>query len=569
MDLHDEIDRAFVDAARGLGADCDSAALERPRDPAHGDVATGLAMRVAKGAGLKPPEVARKLASAASGLGFVESADVAGPGFVNVTLTKEARCAVVAQALAQGDRFGSSAGGGDEVLLEFVSANPTGPLHVGHGRAAAVGDSLARILRFAGGEVTTEYYLNDRGLQADILAASLWLRVLQLRGGLEGELPQGVYEGGYLADVAERFESEHPKFQGGPVDLGGLPDGPDETAAEVVRRVAAAFGSGGLAAVRDFALGSMADMIRSELADFSVSHDSWRSEREIADGGGVRAAIEKLTGLGCTYERDGALWFRASAHGDEKDWVLVRGNGETTYFASDVAYHLDKARRCKGTMVLLVGADHHGYVPRLRAMLSACGEDPKRLEAAFVQFVSLKDSGGRVKMSTRGGRYHLLRDLVDAIGASAARLFFVLSKPDAQMDFDVDRASSASADNPVHYLRYAHARSCGLLAKWGGDAGSLSVTDPDAIGGPEARELMAGLRWMAPTVRTSARELSPHRVAHWLISLSSAMHGFYDRNPVLKESGAARDSRLALVAATRVALANGLGLLGVDAPTRM
>ncbi len=545
--------------------------IERPRDPSRGDVASGLAMRLSKVLKDRPREVAGRLAEIALERKEVESAEVAGPGFVNIRLAPEARCGILGEAIRLGEGFGSSDGLdiAGPVLLEYVSANPTGPLHVGHGRGAAIGDSLARILRFVGCEVRTEYYLNDRGLQTDILAASLWLRVLMERGEIEGGMPEGTYSGDYLVPVARDLAAAMSGIAGGAAAIEGLPDDAETCGAELANRAKAALGDG-FERVRRFAVDAMAARIKGELDAFGVGFDSWRSEQDLFDEGGIEGALGELEKKGRVYEKDGAKWFRASAFGDEKDWVVVRSNGELTYFAADIAYHLEKARRGPGLVCDLLGADHHGYVPRLRAALAAFGEDPDRLEAGIIQLVSLANAGDRVRMSKRSGDFVTLGELVGAVGASAARLYFVMSRADVPMTFDVAKALATGPENPVHYMQYAHARSCTLLEKWGGDVGSLAGgVVPAALADADSLAVLTELIWFGETVRTAARERAPHRVAHWLVAMASALHGFYDRVQVLGGAEEGLESRLAVVAATRQALANGMGLLGVDAPNKM
>lgn len=572
LDLVDNLRIRIGLGAVSMGApEAPPGLVERPRDPSRGDVASGLAMRLSKVLKDRPREVAERLAGIALELKEVETAEVAGPGFVNIRLTPEARCGVLAEALGLGERFGSANAFQERepVLLEFVSANPTGPLHVGHGRGAAFGDSLARILRFVGFDVRTEYYLNDRGLQTDILAASLWLRVLMERGEAAGGMPGGTYSGDYLVPVARDLAAAMPDVPGGAAVLEGLPDDPDRCGAEVAARAKEALGDS-FERVRRFAVDAMTGQIKGELEAFGVGFDSWRSEQDLFDEGGIEAALAELEGKGHVYDRDGAKWFRASGFGDEKDWVVVRSNGELTYFAADIAYHLEKARRGPGVVCDLLGADHHGYVPRLRASLAAFGEDPGRLEAGIIQLVSLVNAGDRVRMSKRSGDFVTLGELVGAVGASAARLYFVMSRADVPMSFDVGKALATGPENPVHYMQYAHARSCTLLEKWGGDAGALAGgVDPAALGDGDSLAVMTELLWFGETVRTAARERAPHRVAHWLVAMASALHGFYDRVPVLGGPKEGLGSRLALVAATRQALANGMGLLGVEAPNKM
>lgn len=566
QDLNSQLSELLQQAAVELGCAAAGAVLERPRDPTHGDYACSLALRLAKPLGRPPRDIAAELATAVSAHAAVATTTVAGPGFVNIELTAAASAAIVTEVLAAGDNFGQQEANGEHCLLEFVSANPTGPLHIGHGRAAAHGDSLARILRYCGTTVATEYYLNDRGLQIDVLAASLWLRVLQERGELVATpWPSGAYAGDYLVEVAKDYLADAPA--GAPVDLASLPATADESAVALVRCVTAALAAADFAAVRHHAVTALTARIKAELASCNVTFDRWQSEQELADSGAIAAGLADFAQRGLTYKQDEAVWFRSSAYGDEKDRVIVRSNGAQTYFAADIAYHLDKCQRCPGILYMLLGADHHGYVARLRAILAAVDLDPARIEVGMLQLVSLVNAGDRIKMSTRAGQYFLLADLVKAIGADAVRLGFVLSKIDVALEFDVARAAATTPDNPVYYLQYAHARSCTLLARWGGDCASLIVT-PAALGA-EAREVLTELRWFVPTLQTAARERAPHRIAHWLIALASALHSYYDKVPVLGGDDAGRPSRLAVVAATRTALAVGLRLLGVAAPTKM
>ncbi|MBF2735814.1 MAG: arginine--tRNA ligase [Betaproteobacteria bacterium AqS2] len=563
------LEESLAAAVRGQGADPGAGLLERPKDAGRGDYATGAALRLAKTLKQNPRAIAEELAETLAAHEDVEAAEVAGPGFVNLRLTPAARCAVVDAALAAGDSFGTQEASGRKVLLEFVSSNPTGPLHVGHGRAAALGDSLARILRAAGDQVATEYYLNDRGLQTDVLAASLWLRAVPGLQGEEKPLPAGAYQGDYMKEVAAAWRRRHPG--------GTLPEPPwlefawpdDREAGARLAEIARRELGEDFEALRKYAVEALGAMIETELRGFNVAFDRWFSERELATSGAIEAAIKKLEEGGHVYEKDGAKWFRSAAFGDDKDRVLVRANGELTYFAADVAYHADKAGRGADLLLALFGADHHGYVPRLRAAFEALGHDPAKLEFDIIQFVALVNAGDRIKMSTRAGSFALLADLIAAIGPDAARLHYVLARGDVHMDFDVGRAASRSNDNPVHYIQYAHARGCSLLAKWGGRVEELPAADPAHLGDERAAKVLAELNWYEPTLRQAARQREPHRVAHWLIALAGALHGYYDHVPVLGGDEAGLPARLALVAATRQALACGLALLGAGAPTKM
>ena len=587
-DIFARLEQLLAAALADLGAPADAAQLERPATAAHGDYATGAALRLAKQLKRPPRAIAEELAAALAADEMVAAAEVAGPGFVNLRLAPAARTAVVGQALQAGDAFGAQPPSGRKVLLEFVSSNPTGPLHIGHGRAAALGDSLARIMRHAGDEVHAEYYLNDRGLQTDVLAASLWLRVVMLdydsgrimpseanQGAHLADdavltMPPGAYQGTYLDDVAGAWRREHaetelptPNWK----ELAALEPG-REAGAQLAAAAQAALGKQ-IGPLRDYAIASMRKHIEAELKAFSVTYDEWRSERELDASGAIADAVEMLKKAGHTYEQDGALWFRASELGDEKDRVLVRANGELTYFAADVAYHMDKAERCDGLLLSLFGADHHGYVPRLRAAWTALGEEPKRLEFGIIQFVALVNAGERVRMSTRAGEFVLLSDLIKAVGADAARLYYVLAKGEVSMDFDLKRATTHSKENPIYYLQYAHVRSCSLLEKWGGKKSAYVATKPEHLADEHAQRVLAELNWFAPALRQAARQREPHRIAHWLIALASVLHGYYDHVPVLGGDQEGLPARLALVAATRQALANGLALLGIQAPTKM
>ena len=569
-DVFARLERLLGSALAGLGAPAETAQLERPATAAHGDYATGAALRLAKQLKRPPRAIAEELAAALAADELVAAADVAGPGFVNLRLTPAARTAVVGQALQAGEDFGAQPPSGRKVLLEFVSSNPTGPLHIGHGRAAALGDSLARIMRRAGDEVHAEYYLNDRGLQTDALAASLWLRVAMLADDAERTMPPGAYQGEYLDEVAAAWRNEHAEAELPTPDwetLGAIEKG-REAGAKLAAAAAAAL-SEQLGPLRDYAVAAMRARIAAELEAFGVTYGEWRSERELDASGAIAAAVDMLKKAGHTYEQDGALWFRVSAFGDDKDRVLVRANGELTYFAADVAYHKDKAARCDGLLLSLFGADHHGYLPRLRAAWAALGEEPARLEFGIIQFVALANAGERVRMSTRAGEFVLLGDLIEVAGVDAARLHYVLAKGDVHMDFDLKRATARSNDNPVYYLQYAHARGCSLLAKWGGDAATLAAPAPEHLADEHALRVLAELNWFAPALRQAAKQREPHRIAHWLIALAAALHGYYDHVPVLGGDEEGLPARLALVAATRQALAGGLALLGVSAPTKM
>jgi len=556
------------------------AAVERARDEAHGDFATNAALALAKAAGLRPRELAERIVEALPASGHVASVEIAGPGFVNFRLRPEAWLEAVREALAAGEAWGRSAtGGGRRVQVEFVSANPTGPLHVGHGRGAAYGDAVARLLEATGWSVEREYYVNDAGRQMDILAVSVWLRYLELCGEPVA-FPAKGYQGDYVYDIAadlHRADGEAHRRPWPEVAAGLPPDGEGEAGERhmdaLIGRARGLLGPEAWARVHRLGLEVMLGLIRRDLEAFRVRYDRWFSERSLVEGGAVGRAIERLRAAGHAYEKDGALWFRASAFGDEKDRVLVRENGQPTYFASDVAYHLDKIERGFERLIDVWGADHHGYVPRLRAALAALGHDPDRLEVRLVQFAVLYRGGKKVQMSTRSGEFVTLRELREEVGTDAARFFYVLRSAEQHLDFDLDLAKSQTADNPVYYVQYAHARVCSVmrqLAERGLEHDrARGLAALNRLAEPQELRLVRTLARWPEVVEGAAAARAPHQLAHYLRELANDFHVCYSAVPFLVEEPALRDARLALILAVRQTIANGLGLLGVSAPERM
>ena len=524
-------------------------AVEIPRVEEHGDFSTNAALQLAKPLLRKPREVAGELVGAirqADDRGWFRELTVAGPGFINIVLSDEAWREVLATALEKGRRFGSSdLGRGDKVLLEFVSANPTGPLHVGHGRGAAVGDALAKLFSFTGYDVITEYYVNDVGNQMDNLGRSLFARYLQACGK-EAPLPEDGYRGEYLAELARDYRAE----------VGDrYADAPAEEALPMFRRVAC-----------DRILAG----IRKDLEAFNVRIDNWFREESLHGAGAVAGAVSDLRARGQLYEADGAVYFRSESHGDEKDRVLVRSDGRTTYFASDVAYHRDKYRRTFARIIDIWGADHHGYAPRLAAALQGLGEDPGRLEILLVQFVTLIRDGKAVQMSTRSGEFTTLREVLDEVGIDTARFFYLLRSFHSHLDFDLTLAKTQSSENPVYYIQYVHARICSIFreaAERGtavADRPSLSaLTLPDEVG------LMKKLARFPDVVAEAVRLREPHRIPFYLLELAREFHAFYHNHRFLGETPERTQGRLALARAVRNVVATGLSLIGVSAPERM
>ena len=556
------------------------ARVERARDPRHGDLATNAALTLAKPAGRNPRELAELIVAQLPASELVESVSIAGPGFINFRLSKLAFEQEIAAVLEQGRGYGrSTAGAGRRVLVEFVSANPTGPLHVGHGRHAAYGDSVANLLEATGHVVHREYYVNDAGRQMDILAASVWLRYLEALGE-SFAFPANGYRGGYIQPIADTLVAqEHDRLRrpAAEVFAGLPPDAPegdkDEYIDAVVGRMRELLGADDYRKVHKLGLEEILTDIRNDLEQFGVTFDEWFSERSLTELGLVTECIDRLKADGHAYERDGALWFRASALGDEKDRVVVRDNGQTTYIASDIAYHLNKRQRGNDQLLDILGADHHGYVARVRAGLEAMGEPGDSLEVRLVQFAVLYRGGEKVQMSTRSGEFVTLRELRDEVGNDAARLFYVLRSNDQHLDFDLELAKSRSNENPVYYIQYAHARVRSVFRQatekglgWTPAEGIAALASLDT---EHERALMATLGRFPEAVELAAANRAPQNIVHYLRELAQEFHTWYNAETFLVDDTAVRSARLALAEAARQVLANGLALVGVSAPESM
>jgi arginyl-tRNA synthetase len=521
--------------------------VERPKNPAHGDYATNVALRLAKPAGRQPREVAALLADQLRAHSGVAAVDVAGPGFLNITLAQGALGRIAVRAVTEGEAYGRTRElAGQRLNVEFVSGNPTGPLHIGHTRWAAIGDALSRLLEAAGADVTREYYINDAGAQIDRFGRSL-------QAAAQGRpIPEDGYAGSYIDDIARLVVAAEP----------GVLDRDD--AAQ-------------LHAFRERGMELMLAEIRQSLADLGVEFDVWFSERSLHESGALEKALARLREQGHVFEADGAVWLRTTDFGDDKDRVLVKADGENTYFASDCAYYLDKRARGFDRVVIVLGADHSGYVGRYKALVAATGDDPEQnLEIVIGQLVNLVRDGEPVRMSKRAGTIVLLSDVVEAIGVDAARYALARASIDQQIDIDVDLWSRRTNDNPVYYVQYAHARISSVLrnaADLGialGEAGDVDVTQ---LAHERENDLLRALGEF-PRILTSAAELrAPHRVARYLEELAGTYHRFYDSCRVLprgdEEAGPLTTARLWLCAATATVLRNGLGVLGVSAPERM
>jgi arginyl-tRNA synthetase len=554
--------------------------IERTRDASHGDFATNAAMVNSKAARMKPRDLAERLVAALPASEAVSAVEIAGPGFINFRLADAAYLQLIPEIMAAGARYGrSDIGAGRRVQVEFVSANPTGPLHVGHGRGAAYGAVVADLLEAVGFEVHREYYVNDAGRQMDILGTSVWLRYLELCGE-ELDFPSNGYKGDYVWDIAATLHREHGDdyrhaagevFHEVPLDA---PEGDKEEHIDgLIARAKQLLGDNRYRYVFELGLNTILDDIRDDLHLFGVDYQEWYSERSLTESGAVNKAIGRLRESGHVYEKDGALWFRSTDFGDEKDRVVVRDNGQTTYFASDIAYHMDKLERGFHRVIDIWGADHHGYVPRVKAALTALGDDASKLDVLLVQFAILYRGGEKAQMSTRSGEFVTLRELRKEVGTDAARFFYVMRKCEQHLDFDLDLAKSQSSDNPVYYVQYAHARVCSVLRQ-AAEKGIVTevsggVTNLEHLAEDHERALLKTLSRYPEVVEAAALNEEPHQVTHYLRELANDFHTYYNAHQFLVADDALRDARLKLVLATRQVLANGLNLIGVSAPEAM
>ena len=547
--------------------------LDRPKLEQHGDFACNIALLLAKELRGNPRNIAQQLVAALPASPHVEKTEIAGAGFINLFLTNAYKQQVVSRVLAAGDRYGVSTYGGQrKTQVEFVSANPTGPLHVGHGRGAAYGASVVAILAMAGFDVSREYYVNDAGRQMDILALSTWLRYLE-SGGATVSFPPNAYQGDYVRAMAaqlrgadgERFDRAWTDVVTDVADVGTDPERHlDDLIANAKRLLGEDYEM-----VHRHALETQLADCRNDLAEFGVTFDQWFSERSLFTSGRVEQAVRDLEQRGHIYIQDGARWFRSSDFGDEKDRVVQRENGQYTYFASDIAYHIDKFGRGYDRVIDVWGADHHGYIPRVKGALAAIGQEPDRLDVALVQFAVLYRNGQKVSMSTRSGEFVTLRELRQEVGNDAARFFYVLRKSDQHLDFDLDLAKSQSNDNPVYYIQYAHARVCSVLEQWNGDENTLRGIDTAPLVSPHEAALLKRLMEFPEIIENAARDLAPHSVAFYLKDIAGEFHSYYNAERFLVDDSVLKTARLALALAVRQVLRNGLALLGVTAPEKM
>ncbi|HEX2826394.1 MAG TPA: arginine--tRNA ligase [Burkholderiales bacterium] len=554
------------------GTDHPPLVLDRPKDAKHGDWACNVAMQLARALKKPPREIAQAIVEALPQSPYLDKAEVAGAGFINLFLKQAFKQLVVKEVLASGAAFGrSTSGASKKVQVEFVSANPTGPLHVGHGRGAAFGASLANVLDAAGYTVQREYYVNDAGRQMDILATSTWLRYLELAGETV-PFPSNAYRGAYVKDMALALSQQHgDRYVRKAADVtSSIPDAETDAEAHLDALIARAKQLLGedYETIHSYALHEQLDDCRDDLTEFGVTFDEWFSERSLYETRAVDRAVANLKDAGQIYEKDGAQWFRSTAFGDEKDRVVQRENGQYTYFASDIAYHSNKLERFD-IAIDVWGADHHGYIPRVKGALEALGLDRERLLVALVQFAVLYRGGEKVSMSTRAGEFVTLRELRGEVGNDAARFFYVMRKSDQHLDFDLDLAKSQTNENPVYYIQYAHARVCSLHEQWGGDASRLSDVDLSPLDSEHELALLEKLGAYVDVVQNAARDFAPHLIAFYLKELAGDFHSYYNATRILVPETDVALARIALSTAVRQVLRNGLALLGVSAPERM
>jgi arginyl-tRNA synthetase len=555
--------------------------IERTRSREHGDYATNVALLLAKATGMKPRELAEVLVANFGETQHVSRLEVAGPGFINFTISQPCRLATIRKVFEQGADYGRQpAGARESVTVEFVSANPNGPLHVGHGRGAAYGASVANLLEAAGHTVQREYYVNDAGRQMDILAVSVWLRYHEL-SGVNVRFPDNGYKGDYVSEIARALRAkEGDRLRHSAIEItDGLPadegQGGDKEAHvdALIARARQLLGEADYRIVFDAGLAWCLADIRNDLVGFGVLHDNFFSERSLATDGYMQRAIEKLRANGHLFEQDGATWFRATTFGDDKDRVVIRENGATTYFASDLGYLESKFERGFERSLYVLGADHHGYMARLKAAAEGLGLDASKIEIQLVQFAILYRGQERVQMSTRAGSFVTLRELREEVGTDAARFFYVMRGNDQHLDFDLELAKTQSNDNPVYYIQYAHARIASLFrqAREKGLSynASAALSARKRLVEPAEDALIVELMRFPEMIEAAAANRAPQVIANYLRETAAAFHAFYNASPILVADEEIRNARLGLSKATQQVLANGLALLGVSAPETM
>ncbi|ATG92411.1 arginine--tRNA ligase [Methylomonas koyamae] len=555
--------------------------LERTKDPQHGDFATNLAMMLAKPAKQNPRQLAEKIVAALPADPAVVKVEIAGPGFINFFINPDSQFQIVRQVLEEGSTFGlSRVGAGQRVQVEFVSANPTGPLHVGHGRGAAYGSAVADLLEAAGFSVEREYYVNDAGRQMDILAASVWLRYLEACGEVL-PFPSNGYRGEYVRDIsANLHRSAGGKYRKSAAQV--LADLPADEAQggdkekhidALIERAKTLLGPEAYGQVFQAGLDQILLDIKDDLAEFGVGYQNWFSERSLMDDQSIDRALQRLDAAGFLYRQEGATWFASSRLGDEKDRVVVRDNGQTTYFASDIAYHMNKLDRGFDKIINIWGADHHGYIPRVKAAMQALGADDSKLKVLLVQFAVLYRGDEKVQMSTRSGEFVTLRQLRNEVGKDACRFFYVMRKSEQHMDFDLKLATSRTNENPVYYVQYAHARVCSVLRQLDEKGRQrdplLGMQHLNLLTEEQESALLTTLSRYPETLERAALNYEPHQLIQYLRELANQFHSYYNAHQFLVDDDKLCNARINLVCAVRQVLANAMSLLKINTPEAM
>jgi len=568
-------------SAIGITEYADDIQLTRTKDATHGDFATNIAMILAKPLSLKPRELAEKIVAHLPSSSHIKKIDIAGPGFINFFLTPNSEHDAIAQALLLSDQFGfTEIGKNKKIHIEFVSANPTGPLHVGHGRGAAFGACVSNLLEAIGYQVHREYYVNDAGRQMRILGASIWLRYLELFSH-SITIPLNAYRGEYVIDMAktlrdihnEKFLLSQEKSQSVFPLMQDNAENKDVFIDQLIENIVKTLGADHFEIIRQYGVDEVTKDIKNDLEEFGVTYNAWFPESDLYKKGWLETGVEVLKKQGFTYEKDGALWFRATELGDEKDRVLIRANGVPTYFASDVAYHTYKYDQGYDQIIDVFGADHHGYLPRIKAFLQGLGKDLTKLQILLVQFAILYRGAEKISMSTRSGEFVTLRELRAEVGNDAARFFYIMRKPEQHLDFDLELAKSTSSENPVYYIQYAHARICSVWRQlseknvtWDKNAG---LTHLDLLSHEDEKNLIAAIASFPEVILSAGQQYAPHHLAHFLQTFAHYFHTYYNNHKFMVDDECVRNARLCLVASAQQVLKNGLTLLGVSSPDRM
>ncbi len=554
--------------------------VERSRDPSHGDLASNIALVLARSANMSPLDLAHRIVDSMPGVDWLEKTEIAGPGFINFFLKSGPVSSIINQILEQGDTFGcNESGRGTRVLIEFVSANPTGPLHIGHGRGAAYGASLSSLLQANGYSVHNEYYVNDSGRQMDILAVSVWLRYLEL-AGVQLPFPASGYQGDYVWDIGATLHRENGDAFRHPAEsvTADLPtDGPGDDGElyidALISRCRSLLGEEHYRLVHQQGLTEVTANIARDLHEFGVQYDEWFAESSLMENHSIQGVINQLLESGNIEERDGALWFKSSTYGDEKDRVVQRHNGLHTYFASDIAYHINKLERGYDRLINIWGADHHGYIARVKAAMTALGAKPDQLEVMLVQFACLYEGGEQVRMSTRSGHFVTLRELRQNAGNDATRFFYVMRRPDQHLDFDIDLAKSRSNKNPVYYIQYAHARVSSVFRElkerglhWNMEQG---LNNLECLAEEQEQELIRVMCNYAELIANAGSRHEPHQITYYLRELAQALHSCYNAHQFIVDDERLRNARLCLIRAAQQIIRNGLRIIGVSAPDAM